>query len=170
MRLAHLLAVAAAALPAIAAAQTVVPVDKFDAVELRGGGDITIRQGPVQRVTIVRGDPKTARVEVIDRANGGKLILSPCEGFCVSMHHFEVLVETPDLGGVKINGGGHIAAEGAFRPRAALSAAINGGGKIIVAAQNSLAASIYGGGQIRYVGQPTIATSIHGGGSVDPAR
>ena len=58
MRLTLLIAAATlVAAPAIATAQTVVPVDKFDAVELHGGGMITIRQGPVQRVTIVHGDP-----------------------------------------------------------------------------------------------------------------
>jgi hypothetical protein len=189
MRLAVLIAAATlAAAPAVAAAQTVVPVDRFDAVELHGGGTIMIRQGPVQRVTIIHGDPAVVRVEVTDRDHGGKLIISPCRGSCWSWHdNLEVQVETPDLGAVGIHGGGHIVAQGAFRPRAAVaaniygggvidvkampaqaaSAAIHGGGKILVAAQSSLAASIYGGGQIRYLGQPAVSTSIHGGGSVD---
>jgi Putative auto-transporter adhesin, head GIN domain len=192
MRLAILFAAAAlAAVPALAAAQTVVPADKFNAVELHGGGMITIRQGPVQRVTIIHGDPQITRVEVIDRDQGGKLIISPCRTSCFMMHNkLEVEVETPDLGAVGINGGGHIVAEGAFGSRAAVSAvihgggtidikampaqsasaAIHGGGKIIVAAQNSLSASISGGGSIRYVGQPAVSTSIHGGGSVDSLR
>jgi len=181
-------AAVAIAVPTFAAAQTVVPVEKFDAVELHGGGTITIRSGPVQRVTIIQGDPQITQIEVIDRDRGGKLIVSPCRGTCFFGHrHLEVEVQTPDIGAVGINGGGHISAEGAFRPRAAISAvihggggidlrampaqsasaAIHGGGKIVVAAQNSLSASINGGGAIRYAGQPSVSTSIHGGGVID---
>jgi hypothetical protein len=192
MRLALLLAAAALiAAPAVANAQTTVPVDKFDSVELHGGGLITIRQGPVQRVTIIHGDPAIARIEVTERDHGGKLIISPCRGSCWNWHNeLEVQVETPDLGAVAIHGGGKILAEGPFRPRAAVSAAIHGGGvidvkampsqstsaeihgggKILVAAQTSLSAEIFGGGSIRYLGQPAVSTSIHGGGSVDSLR
>ncbi len=191
MRLALLLTAAVLiAAPAVAAAETVVPVDKFNALELHGGGTVTIRQGPVQRVTVIEDTSGSSRVEVVDRASGGKLILSSCRGACWGRTHFEVEVQTPVMSSVSIMGGGHIVAEGAFAsqgavsaaihgggsidlkamPARAASAAIHGGGKIVVAAQNSLSAEINGGGQIRYVGQPTIATRIHGGGSVDPAR
>lgn len=182
MRLAPLLAVLAIA-PAVASAETVVPVAKFTGVELHGGGAINIRQGAVQRVTLVRGDPAVATFEVNSR---GRLIVSPCRGFCWGSHHLEVDIETPDLNAAEIHGGGHIVAKGAFTPQSAVSvaihgggdidlrdvpaqsasAAIHGGGKISVAAQNSLDAEIYGGGAIRYAGHPTVSSSIHGGGSV----
>ena len=190
MRLAHLLAAAAIAIaaPGAASAQTVMPVDKFTSVDLHGGGKITIRQGPVQRVTLISGDPKDARFEVVDRDRGGRLVMSPCDGFCWGSHHFEVEIETPVLDGVAIHGGGHITAHGAFPAQGAVSAsihgggdidmkdvpaqsasaAIHGGGKIMVSARSSLAAEIYGGGSIRYLGQPTVSSSIHGGGSVSP--
>lgn len=190
MRLAHLLAAAAlvTAVPALACAEGVVPVDKFNALELHGGGTITIKQGPVQRVTVIQDNDGRARVEVVDRSSdGGRLILSSCRGACWSSGRFEVLVETPVMKSVSIMGGGHIVSEGAFAPQGAVSAvihgggiidlktmpaqsasaAIHGGGKIVVAAQSSLAASIAGGGSIRYVGHPSVSTSIHGGGSVD---
>ncbi|THD68555.1 DUF2807 domain-containing protein [Phenylobacterium sp.] len=185
MRLAPLLAavIAIAIAPAVAAAETVVPVGKFSGVELHGGGVINIRQGPVQRVTLVRGDPAVAHFEVNGR---GRLIVSPCEGFCWGSHHLEVDIETPDLNAAEIHGGGHIVAKGAFTPQSAVSAAIHGGGgidikdvpaqsasvaihgggKIFVAAQTSLDAEIYGGGVIRYAGHPTVSSSIHGGGTV----
>lgn len=188
MRLATLFAAAVlTTLPALASAATVVPVDRFNAVELHGGGTITIRQAAVQRVTIIEATSDRARVEVV---GGGRLILAPCRGACWGRNHFEVLVETPVMSSVSIMGGGHIVAEGNFAPQSAVSAvihgggiidlktmpaqsasaAIHGGGKIVVAAQNSLSASIAGGGSIRYVGQPTVSTSIHGGGSVDSIR
>jgi hypothetical protein len=191
MRFVSLLAVAALLVtPAIATAQTVVPVEKFSALALHGGGTITVRQAPVQRVTLLRGDPEEARLDVVDRGDGGKLVVSPCRGFCMGSHRLEVLVETPDLSAVSISGGGHIVAEGPFRSQGAVSAVIHGGGgidlkampaqsasasvhgggKIVLAAQNSLSASVYGGGSIRYLGQPTVNTSIHGGGSVDSLR
>jgi hypothetical protein len=187
MRLAALLAASAAlaAVPLLASAATVMPVEKFNALELHGGGTITIRQGPVQRVTVIEATSDRPRVEVVD---GGKLILAPCTGACWGSNHFEVLVETPVMGSVAIKGGGHIVSEGNFAPQGAVSAAITGGGvidlktmpaqaasaairgggKIVVAARDSLSASIAGGGSIRYVGHPSVSTAIHGGGSVDP--
>jgi hypothetical protein len=191
MRLATLFAAAIlTALPALASAETVVPVDRFNALELHGGGTVTIRQAAVQRVTVIEATSDRARVEVVDRGDGGRLILAPCRGACWGHNHFEVLVETPVMRSVSIMGGGHIVAEGNFAPQGAVSAvihgggvidlktmpaqsasaAIHGGGKILVAAQNSLSASIAGGGSIRYVGQPSVSSSIHGGGSVDSLR
>jgi hypothetical protein len=189
MRLATLFAAAAvlAAVPALASAETVVPVEKFSSVELHGGGTITIRQAPVQKVTIVEATSDRARVEVV---GDGRLILAPCRGACWGPNHFNVLVETPVMTSVSIMGGGHIVGEGNFAPQGSVSAvihgggvidlksmpaqsasaAIHGGGKIIVAAQSALSASIAGGGSIRYVGHPSVSTSIHGGGSVDALR
>lgn len=187
MRLAILLLAAASiAAPALASAATVTPVGKFNAVELRGGGTVTIRQAPVQRVTVIEATSDRPRVEVV----GEKLILAPCRGSCWGPNRFEVLVETPVMSSVAIMGGGKILAEGNFAPQGAVSAAIHGGGiidlktmpaqsasavihgggKIVVAAQDALSASIAGGGSIHYLGKPTVSTSIHGGGSVDPVR
>ncbi|MBS0334913.1 MAG: DUF2807 domain-containing protein [Proteobacteria bacterium] len=190
MRFANLLAVAAlaaapiAAAPMSAVAQTVVPVEKFTSVDLHGGGTITIRQGPVQRVTLVRGDPDRARFRVRD----GHLVMSPCEGVCWGPHRFEVEIETPVLNGAEIHGGGQITAHGAFPPQGAVeaaimggglidlkdvpaqsaTAAIHGGGRILVAGRDSVQASIFGGGSIRYVGHPpSVSSSIHGGGSIN---
>jgi len=180
-------AAAVAAIPTLASAADVMAVGRFDALELHGGGNITIRQAPVQRVTVIRATSDRPRVEVID---GGKLILAPCRGSCWAPNHFEVLVETPVMNSVAIKGGGKIVSEGAFAqqgavsavihgggvidlktmPAGAASASIHGGGKIFLAAQDSLSASIAGGGSIHYLGHPSVSTSIHGGGSVDPIR
>lgn len=189
MRLATLLATSAvlASIPALANAATVVPVGKFSSLELHGGGTITIRQAPVQKVTILEATSDRASVEVV---GDGKLILAPCRGACWGANHFDVLVETPVMSAVSIMGGGHIVGEGNFAPQGSVSAvihgggvidlktmpaqsaaaAIHGGGKIIVSAQSALAASIAGGGSIRYLGHPAVSTSIHGGGSVDALR
>lgn len=190
MRLATLIAATAlvatpiAALPAAAAAETVVPVAKFTGVELHGGGAISIRQGPVQRVTVIEGDPRVMGFEVNSR---GRLMISPCHGACWGPHRLRVEIETPELDAVAIFGGGQITAEGAFPAKSQVSAAIHGGGnidirdvpaqaatasihgggKIYVSAQNSLDASILGGGLIRYRGHPSMVNrSILGGGSI----
>jgi len=190
MRRAHLFLLAAivgAAAPLAAAAQTVMPTGRFTSVQLRGGGTISIRQGPVQRVTLVSGDPQVAGFDV-DR--DGQLIISSCRHTCWGNQHLDVDIETPVLDGVRIDGGGHIVARGAFPaqravsavihgggdidmkdvPAQAASAAIHGGGKIQVAAQSSLSAEIFGGGSIRYLGQPAVSSSIHGGGTISPLR
>jgi hypothetical protein len=188
MRLAILAAATALAIaPTLAAAQTVEQVGKFTGVELHGGGTINIRQAPVQRVTLVSGDPREASFEVDGR---GHLIASPCRRSCFGMRHFEVEIETPDLNEVAIYGGGHITAKGAFPAASAMSVAIHGGGdidvrdvpaqatsveihgggKIFVTAQNSLEAAIHGGGAIRYAGHPTVNSEIHGGGSISPIQ
>jgi hypothetical protein len=189
MRLVPMLAAAVfvVAAPSFASAQTVVPVGKFTGVELHGGGVINIRQAPVQRVTLVQGDPAVVGFDVNDR---GRLIIKSCRNACWGPHHLEVDVETPDLNAVGIFGGGHIVAKGAFSaqnavsvvihgggdidvkdvPAQSASAAIHGGGKIIVTAQSSLEAEISGGGTIRYAGRPAVNSAIHGGGTVSPIQ
>ena len=187
MRFISLLAAGLMALPLASAsvaahAETPIKVDKFTSVELHGGGKIRIHQGPIQRVTLVEGNPDRARFHV----SGGKLIMSPCDGWCWGPNRFEVDIETPELNGAGINGGGVITAEGNFPAQGAVmasihgggdidlrtvpaqsaSASIYGGGKIYVAAQNSLDASIYGGGAIKYAGHPAVSSAIHGGGTV----
>jgi len=54
----------------MATAATVVPVEKFNAVELHGGGTITIRQAAVQRVTVIEATARCAR-GVVDRGEAG---------------------------------------------------------------------------------------------------
>lgn len=188
MRFASLIAAACvSAAPLAAAAQTDIRVDPFTAVELRGGGTITIRQGPVQKVTLVRGNPRVAEFRVRQREGGGVLVVSPCRDFCFGPHRLDVEIQTPSLNGAAIKGGGEIVAHGAFPaqgmvsasihgggdidlrtvPAQAASASIFGGGKIFVAARDSLDAKIFGGGAIHYAGHPSVNSSIHGGGSVE---
>ena len=57
-----------------------------------GNGSITIRQGPVQRVTLITDDPKVVGVDVTDRDKGGRLIISSCRGTCWGRHHLEVQI------------------------------------------------------------------------------
>jgi Putative auto-transporter adhesin, head GIN domain len=190
MPFASLLAAAVAGIVVVSPARTVVPVEKFTAVELHGGGTVTIRQGPLQRVTLISDNPKVVGLKVTERDHGGRLIINSCRGFCIGGHYLEVEIETPELNGAAIRGGGAIHAEGAFPSQGAVAAAIHGGGeidikdvpaqsasasimgggKIVVAAQTNLSASIMGGGAIQYAGHPAVNSSIHGGGAVSPIQ
>ena len=174
------LALIALALAAPAAAQTPVPVGRFDAISLVGGGTVTVRHGPTHRVTLLRGDLATSSVEVDDRS----LEIRACRRSCRN-YRLEVEVVTPDIDAVAITGGGAIRFSGfpAQRSLAAsvtgggsldargmsadsVAASVKGGGTITAAPRKSLAASINGGGTVRYTGQPTRSVSINGGGSV----
>jgi hypothetical protein len=174
-----------AAIPG-ATAQTPISVGRFDGIELRGGGELVIRHGAQQRVTMLSGDRAQAGFEV-DRQ--GTLVIRPCRTTCRNQR-LRVEVVTPVLEAVAIRGGGTIRAEGGFPvaddiavaihgggtidtravPRRDVAAAIAGGGLIRVAAQRSLAASIVGGGAIRYTGDPQKTVSVNGGGAVTRER
>jgi hypothetical protein len=185
------LILAASALAALAAipgavAQTPISVGRFDEVELRGGGDIVIRHGAEQRVTMLSGDRALASFEVDGQ---GRLVIRPCRRSCENQR-FRAEIVTPRLEAVAIRGGGTISAEGGFPAednvavaihgggtidaRAVtgrrVAAAIVGGGHIRVSAERNLAASIIGGGAIEYVGEPRKSVSILGGGAVTRER
>ena len=160
------LAAFAASAPALAT--EVVPVPAFRSVQLRGGGEVSIRPGPVQRVTIVEGSARITRFRV---ERDGKLRID---------------IQSPSAPDVAIAGGGLIRASGGFPAQRQLSAAVMGGGKIDMLAvsaasvnaavhggglisvrpRSSLSAAVNGGGQVRYAGNPTVSSAINGGGSV----
>lgn len=179
-----LLAFAALLAAAPSSAQTPVSVGRFDSVELRGGGRVTIRHGATQRVTLLSGNTQMSSLSV-DR--DGKLVIRACVRSC-SNYRLEVEIVTPQLDGIAISGGGSIRTESGFAerrgltlavngggeldatavPAASVSALVNGGGAILTRARTRLAASIQGGGAIRYRGDPTVSAAINGGGTVRP--
>jgi hypothetical protein len=173
-----------ALLPANAAAQP-VPVRAFQSVQLRGGGEVVVRHGPAQRVTIVEGSSAITRFEVKGRGDG-QLVISACENRCPRNYRLKVEIVTPNLSGLGIEGGGRVLAAGSFPqqrslglaisgggtidartlPAASVVAAVNGGGLINTHAQQRLSAAINGGGSVRYWGDPAINTVVNGGGAV----
>lgn len=183
--LAAALLAAVAAIPS-AVAQTPISVGRFDSIELRGGGDLVIRHGAQQRVTMLSGDRALASFDVDHQ---GTLVIRPCRTSCRNQR-LRVEVVTPTLDAVAIRGGGSIRAEAGFPaadtvalavhgggtidtravPRRNVAAAIVGGGLIRASAQDSLAASIIGGGAVRYTGNPRTTVSVNGGGAVTRER
>jgi hypothetical protein len=178
------LALPLAVLPA--AAQTPVSVPRFDSLELRGGGEVIVRHGPQQRVTVLRDDARQASFDV---QRDGKLVIRACRSSC-RQQHLRVEIVTPDLEAVAITGGGSISGEGRFPagrdfaaaitgggsidarafPASSVAAAIHGGGRIRTAPQAHLTAAIHGGGAITYTGDPRTTVAINGGGTVTRDR
>lgn len=161
-------AVLIAAAPA--AAQGPIALPEFDEIELQGGGEVTIRHGAAQRVTMVRGDGTMTRFTVED----GRLEIDACIRRCRD-YDLEIEIVTPDVDALAIRGGGSIRAEGAFPDRDDLAVAVTGGGAIDIRPIHvrEVAAAITGGGTIRTRARDNLAVSINGGGLVtywgDPA-
>ena len=170
-----------ASAPALAVEPVAVPA--FRAIELHGGGIVTIAPAPVQRVTLLEGSTQFTRVRV-DRE--GKLEIDACNERCPHNYRLRIQIETPRIMGLGVNGGGLMTTANGFASQrgigvavngggkidarsinaAAVGAAVNGGGQILVRSNGTLGAAVHGGGEIVYWGNPTVATSIAGGGAV----
>jgi hypothetical protein len=168
---------------AVAAAQTAVPLAHFNTIELRGGGHVVLRHGAQQKVTLLQGSTQYTRFEM---EHAGKLVIDTCNSDCPMHYDLEIEIVTPDIHGVAIDGGGAIESAPGFPTQGAITAAINGGGRIDmrnlaaangtaavdggghieINASGHLTAAVNGGGNIRYVGNPQVTTAIDGGGSV----
>ena len=173
----------AASVPVIAAEYVSVP--EFRSVELRGGGDVTLRSGHAQRVTILEGSSQVTRFYV---AQDGKLRIDACNGHCPRHYRLRVEIQSPRVPDVAVAGGGSIRALPGFPAQGKVAAAVdgggavdlrsldasdvtagvNGGGVISVRSRSSLTAAVNGGGAIRYWGNPAVTMAVHGGGSVQP--
>ena len=171
------------AISAPALAADAVPVPHFQTIELRGGGDVSIVPGPVQRVTIVEGSTQFTTFRVI---RDGKLRIDACNERCPRNYPLHIRIESPTVPDVAIAGGGTIRAGGGFAPQHELaaavmgggtidvrsvaasdvSAAINGGGDIYVRPRATLSAAVNGGGDVHYSGNPQVSMAVRGAGDV----
>lgn len=168
---------------AVFAAET-VSVPPFRSVELRGGGHLTLRAGPEQRVTILNGSARITRFHLQDR---DKLVIDACDNNCPHRYDLEIEIVTPQINGVALSGGGAIVADHGFShqhslgvaiegggeidvraiPVSSADAAVDGGGDIRLSAERSLEAAVNGGGNISYWGDPSVTSAVNGGGSVN---
>ena len=178
------LAACLVALPA--AAQTIVPTPAFNAIELEGGGHVTLRHGSVQQVRLLKGSTRFTRF-IMERSQPHKLRIEACDNDCPHDYDLEVEITTPGIDTLAVSGGGRIESGGDFPARHQLTlavdgggtidvramssegatAAVDGGGRILVNAQRELTAAINGGGKIRYWGAPRLTEAVEGGGSVE---
>ena len=179
-----LIAVASAS---IAQAPRAVDLPRFSALKLEGGGEVALRHGAAQRVTLAGRDPSRTSMRVDDQ---GTLIIRACDGNCRG-HWPRIQIVTPTVpSAVAISGGGRITGEGRWPVRRSLAVAISGGGAIdatalaaddvaaavrgggsaVVTARKTLAAIVNGGGRIAYRGNPQTTRMINGGGAVVALR
>ncbi|HUO89916.1 MAG TPA: DUF2807 domain-containing protein [Rhizomicrobium sp.] len=165
-------------------ASEVVPLGHFSGVGLRGGGHVVLRPGSEQRVTILKGSTQFTRFHV---EPGGGLQIDACYQSCPEHYDLEVVIVSPELDAIAVEGGGAIVADSGFpdqdqlsvavngggsidvrqMPAGSVSAAVNGGGRIKTAPKGALNAAINGGGHITYWGNPQVNEAVRGGGVVD---
>ena len=180
-------ALAGLLVPAAAFAAETVPLSHFTSVGLEGGGHVTVKYGPEQRVTLLKGSTQYTRLRV---ENGHSLNIEACNDNCPRHYDLEIEIVTPVLEAAAISGGGEIVASGNFPHVDSFSAAVNGGGDIDVRAVSAkeahaavsggggihltatatLNAAVSGGGEIVYSGNPQVSEAVNGGGSVERAR
>jgi putative autotransporter adhesin-like protein len=179
-------ALASGLVAATATAQTIVPTPPFNAIELEGGGHVTLMHGSVQQVRLLKGSTQFTRF-IVQRRQPHKLRIEACNNGCPRNYDLEVEITTPDISTLAVSGGGRIESGGDFPARHQLTlavdgggtidvramrsegatAAVDGGGRILVNAQRELTAAINGGGKIRYWGAPRLTEAVEGGGSVE---
>lgn len=178
-----ILAAAMTAVPFAATAQTTVPVPRFDSVELRDGGHVTLKYGPQQRVTLLSG---STQFTTFRSDEPGKLVIETCNSNCPHTYKMEVEIVTPDIRGAAVSQGGEIDSTGGFPAQDNLSAAadeggivdlhninarsvdaaVNQGGQVKVNAQETLRAAVNEGGEVIYWGNPQISEAVNDGGDV----
>lgn len=150
-------------LPQLATARTDVPVAEFKSVALKNGGEVTIRYGLQQRVTLLEGTIEQTRMTVED----GRLIIDRCQE-CDHDSKMVVEITTPDFEDLLVTDGGTIATAGSFPARKNLRAAVEDGGTIDVrsVASQSVAALVESGGRIFTTAEKSLLGSIAHGGMI----
>jgi hypothetical protein len=133
----------------------------------------------------VKGSTSYTRIHP-DADNHNKLVIEACNSDCPHNYDLEIEVVTPDISGVAISGGGHIESASGFHGVHKIAAAVHGGGKIdirsldaseataaidggggiLLKASSTLTAAVNGGGHIEYWGNPQVTEAVNGGGSV----
>jgi hypothetical protein len=171
------------ALPAQTHAAEVIPTPAFRSIDLRGGGDVTVVRGPVQRVTILSGSSQFTHIYV---EREGQLRIDACKRGCPHNYPLQIRIESPTLPSVAIEGGGTIIAARGFAPQAhvaaavhaggtidlravdanEVSAAVQAGGDIYVRPRSTLSAAVNAGGDIHYSGNPQVSMAVSNGGNV----
>ena len=166
-----------------ASAAETVPVPQFRTVQLRGGGSVLVRPGPVQRVTIVSGSTQFTDLRVL---RNGELRIDACNNRCPQRYDLRIEIQSPSAPDAAISGGGSIVFAPGYRPQSDfsvavngggqvdarslsasnVSAAVNGGGRVLAGPSSHLSAAVSGGGEVRYAGNPHVSSAVRGGGLV----
>jgi hypothetical protein len=163
-----------------AAAGQSIDLPKFKAIELMGGGgEVILRHGPSQRVTLLSGSmgitrfavppPSIRRVGNNTISDGGDtLIINACNGDCPRGYRPTIEVVSPHIRGIAAKSGGKVIAQGAFPSQSSLGVAAMGGGEIDVRAMaaRSVGAHASGGGIIRTRPLKSLGAMASAGGKI----
>src|ERR1051325_4740871 len=109
------------------AAQTVIRVAPFRSVDLHSGGEVILRYGSTQRVTLLKGDTDCARVMTDD---AGRLVIDKYSAQCHRKYDLQIEVVAPHFADVAVNDGGHINSIGDFPKQPEIRTAVRNGGSI----------------------------------------
>lgn len=159
------------------AAQTVIPLAQFRSVDVHNGAHVIVRHGPVQRVTILNGSPRSGKIRVVD---GERLVIDDCGRGC------QIEIVTPALTAVSVSNGGTLQSLGAFPAQAAIEAdveqggtidirsmapaavdaSVHSGGRIFTNPRETLVGTVTSGGGITYWGSPRVKRFVRDGGAV----
>ncbi len=183
MKFAALLASAGILFVSPALAGTVIPLDHFSSVKVSDGGEVIIRHGAVQQVTLVKGSTEFTDFDVRD----GKLDIVTCKQRCPHNYSLEIDIVMPKITAVAAEDGGSIETQGTFPAQEKLAAWANDGGRvdvraitasqadakaddggdILIRAGSILNASAEDGGSVQYWGNPIVNRTVDDGGSVE---
>jgi hypothetical protein len=172
----------AASAPALAAEP--IAVAPFHSVELRGGGDVYVVPGAVQRVTLINGSTEFTSFRM--RGDGRLEIATHCNDRCPLNFTLRIQIESPTVPDVAVDAGGTIVARPGFALQRDISAAVsaggtidlraveadevsaavNAGGDIYVRPRVTLNAAVNAGGDIHYSGNPQVSEAVSNGGDV----
>ncbi len=155
-----------ACVPAVAArAGAVVPLGPFRSVVLHDGGEVTLRHGSAQRVTVLEDSLELSSVSI---DGNGRLVIDKCRDHCPKGYKLSVEIITPEVTDIMVTSGGTIRSIGDFPQQGELAAAVAHGGTIKVRSMNAdeVAAAVHQGGRILTRPQKTLAASIAQGGAI----
>lgn len=186
MRISSLLTVAVLSTVVVlssGAAPAVIPVEQFRSVELQGGGNVIVRHGKTQRVTMLEGSLRYSRVRL---AGGQRLVIDKCVTECPRGYQMQIEVITPELSAVSVSNGGTVQSRGTFPAQAAIEAgvaqggtidirsipadaveaSVDSGGRIFTHPRKTLTGTVVSGGAITYWGNARVEQSVRNGGFV----
>lgn len=136
----------------------------FSAIDAHAGAQVKLHYGPVQRVTVIVGDPKIAKVQV----NGDTLELSACEGMCWGSHELKLDIVSPKIVSITAHSGGGLSADGNFPklPKLAVTAHSGGAVDAVAITADQVDVTAHSGGSARVKALQTLNAHAHSGGSI----
>jgi len=164
-------------------AQSTYSVGAFATIHLESGGEVIVRHGSTQKVTLVKGRNECTRVTVDD----GELLIEGPHRQCPGKGEEMVIeVQTPAIEKLEVSDGGTLRTQGSFPAQEKLLGMVENGGRLDMRSLNakavragvrqgggiltkptvSLQARIEQGGMITYWGKPEVESRVEHGGAV----